>query len=111
HDIGVAVAVNVRKLARVEVLAAPAARAGTPKRSPACAENRGLRLSPFHEDTVRAEAPDFAARNLSRVGVLAAPARLDIISNLVLRAPIPYEQRGGRELERHEYPPLYSSAL
>ena len=82
-DISRAVAVYVRHKARVFVLAAPAARFGTPKRSP----DRGLLgLKPpvsvalGHVDTVLGEADDFgqveavSVRKQARVGVLAAPA-------------------------------------
>ncbi len=83
NEIGAAVAVYVRKLAWGEVLAAPAARLGTPKRSP----DRGLlglkpprSVGQGHVDTVLGEADDISravavyVRHKARVFVLAAPA-------------------------------------
>src|SRR5262249_3345597 len=82
-DIRVAVAVNVRHKAGEFVLAAPAARLGTPKRSPVD-ERGGLKppgsVGQGHEDTVSGEAHDIRVavevyvRKLAREGVLAAPA-------------------------------------
>ena len=74
---------SARKLARVGVLAHPAARLGTPKRSPV--SEHGDHKSPRsvgqgHVDTVIAEADDIGVavvvdvRKQARVAVLAAPA-------------------------------------
>src|SRR5262249_8252755 len=79
-DVGDLVAVYVRKLTRVEVLASPAARLGPPERSPH--RQYGGQKAPHsvgqgHINTVTGEAHDFGhlgadnARKLARVGVLA----------------------------------------
>src|SRR6266516_1095535 len=82
-DVGNLVVVYVRKRARVGVLAAPAARVGTPKRSPT-RELLGLTppgsVGQGHVDTVSGEADDVSravvvyVRKLAWVGVLAVPA-------------------------------------
>src|SRR5262245_22320756 len=82
-DVGHAVPVNVRKRARVEVLAGPAAGAGAGTEGGKL--ERGGREVPAsggegHEDTIRAEADDVGhvvavnVRKRARVGVVAAPA-------------------------------------